>query len=718
MDKKIIGVIAAAAVAAVLASSFLIGPLLTPNDNNNNNNDDDNNNENDNSDNEEFLFTKTGALPTTIYDAYLLGTSFSSIFPTEASQISSSIQSSDPENIVIANYLIDNLYASENFLTEILYGNVNGKINNDNSSLYTSSVYDGSSRIGNMSLGYMPLLGYFHGRNVGYFNAEFSPSTEVGTNIFPGGKYMATCASYTTPLVLDIDGDGKLQASNGLWFPHANNWSANIKYFDINADGVKELVEWVGENDALLIDKPITSETELSGSDLFGTGDGWTLGFNKLAAFDNNSDSYLTGSELSDLYAWQDLNQDAITQPTEVKTMSALGITNISLSHVNLTSNFTMNGKIFSYWEWFPNFIEGISLNSSSALVPSISIGAIISTSPETPNVVNFTLNNWTTNASLDIAGAQLSLATDSGKLVLVMKETNATLEATGFHYKLVVLYYNNSIVVRKFSLPVSNVINIIPINNSETVIIIANHGTKILSMSLINGTYNVIYEYIKKTDAVGFKFGGLHFIENDTLYLYGTLFDNYSRFVQEAIISMPLLGGQMQVIIDLSTIRSLISGDTFSVSIQSEKYVYYVTAEINNIITINSIMNGSQQKIGEGSIFSGYWASKDKILFVLSNTTTNESHVIFQDLKTTSKTTITTGDFSYPMLSENGNRAMFARYNYSNLSMDYFTYDVDSSSSLKQLLTSVEIGPVRISPSGNFIAYQSSGMLKGIWLK
>jgi hypothetical protein len=154
-----------------------------------------------------------------------------------------------------------------------------------------------------------------------------------------------------TPIVLDMDGDNKLEASGGQWLPHSMAKGAHLILFDMNGDGFEEYVEWVGANDGLLM---VYDKEGTSGKNLFGNAGGFADGFEKLSSLDKNVDKKLTGQELASLSVWQDKNRNGITDKGEVNSVVALGITEIQTSHNVFVSSFVQNGQTKRMWDWHP----------------------------------------------------------------------------------------------------------------------------------------------------------------------------------------------------------------------------------------------------------------------------------------------------------------------------------------------------------------------------
>jgi hypothetical protein len=131
------------------------------------------------------------------------------------------------------------------------------------------------------------------------------------------------------PLVLDLDGDNlELTAASG-----------NI-LFDHNADTIKTGTGWVKPDDGFLVRDVNQNGVIDTGRELFGVdtlkknGALASQGFDALADLDSNQDLQITAADadFNGLMAWQDENQDGISQSGELKTLTQLGITRIGLN--------------------------------------------------------------------------------------------------------------------------------------------------------------------------------------------------------------------------------------------------------------------------------------------------------------------------------------------------------------------------------------------------
>lgn len=188
----------------------------------------------------------------------------------------------------------------------------------------------------------------FNSRTFGGSAGDF-PSVEITV----GDKtYQVYDHVFTSPIVLDLDQDGKIEASNGVWLPHTYK-NGRIVEFDINGDGFMDLTEWVGKNDGLLIQ--YDSSKPVSGAQLFGDADGFINGYEKLRSLDANEDNVINGEELETLSVWQDKNQNAKVDAGEILSLEELKITQLSVEHESYVSNFVMDNKDVKMWDWWPS---------------------------------------------------------------------------------------------------------------------------------------------------------------------------------------------------------------------------------------------------------------------------------------------------------------------------------------------------------------------------
>ena len=177
-------------------------------------------------------------------------------------------------------------------------------------------------------------------------------TTKTGTQTY---TYQMNAHRVWSPIILDLDGDGKIEASNGQYLAH-DNFSDRVVTFDFFGNGFPMLMEWVGPNDGLLC-RP-NADGSVKGNNLFGSANGFNNGYEEMASLDVDNSGSLEGAELKDLRVWTDLNGNGIAEPNELKTLDELGITSIKVSHNNYSSTFVRNGQNFKSFDWWPNCRE------------------------------------------------------------------------------------------------------------------------------------------------------------------------------------------------------------------------------------------------------------------------------------------------------------------------------------------------------------------------
>lgn len=138
----------------------------------------------------------------------------------------------------------------------------------------------------------------------------------VGSVASRGGK----------PVAIDLNGDGI----------HYTNLDEARVLFDINGDGVRDLLSWTAADDGLIVfdkdgDGCIEALDEVSFlSYLLGA----RTDLEGLKGFDSDGDGHLTARDdrWSRFGVWQDINQDGVCDPGEFKSLDAWGICRLDLS--------------------------------------------------------------------------------------------------------------------------------------------------------------------------------------------------------------------------------------------------------------------------------------------------------------------------------------------------------------------------------------------------
>ena len=186
-----------------------------------------------------------------------------------------------------------------------------------------------------------------------------------------------------TPVILDLNGDGVKTLSI----------NTGVK-FDILANGSPIQTGWVAPQDGLLVSDRNQDGLINDGSELFGSStllaDGQNAidGYQALSEYDSNRDGVVSEQDVDfgKLSVWVDGNSDGLTKDGELKTLSELGITQLSVKTevardsnegnlIGLTSTYQTNdGQSHSSADvWFVVDREGELASTSVAGLSKLS---------------------------------------------------------------------------------------------------------------------------------------------------------------------------------------------------------------------------------------------------------------------------------------------------------------------------------------------------------
>jgi hypothetical protein len=136
------------------------------------------------------------------------------------------------------------------------------------------------------------------------------------------------------PIVLDLNGDGIALTS----------LAASTVHFDFGGDGFAERTGWVSPDDGILAIDDNGNGLVDNGLELFGssTEDGFAV----LEKLDTNGDGKIDAqdADFSKLRIWRDLNHNGISDPGELQSLAAAGITSISLDRQKLAGTNAGHG--------------------------------------------------------------------------------------------------------------------------------------------------------------------------------------------------------------------------------------------------------------------------------------------------------------------------------------------------------------------------------------
>lgn len=165
-----------------------------------------------------------------------------------------------------------------------------------------------------------------------------------------------TAWGFCSPIVIDLENDGIRLGPAGVGV-----------YFDVNADGIREHVQWVrpgGDEAFLALDRTGNGLID-DGSELFGVGTPLVLegrnapnGFVGLAQYDQrqlggNDDGLISEADAiwPQLRLWLDLNADGVANREEMRTLRSVGIRSLD-TIPRIRKYVDEAGNIIPFWAW------------------------------------------------------------------------------------------------------------------------------------------------------------------------------------------------------------------------------------------------------------------------------------------------------------------------------------------------------------------------------
>jgi hypothetical protein len=172
-------------------------------------------------------------------------------------------------------------------------------------------------------------------------------------SLFACGSSWGRCS----PIVIDLARDGINLGKPGVGV-----------YFDVNADGIRDHVQWVragGDEGFLAMDRSGNGLID-DGAELFGVGTPLVLegdrnapnGFVGLAQYDSrelggNDDGLITEADAiwPQLRIWLDVNADGVSTAAEMRTLRSYGITALE-TIPKIRKRVDEAGNVIPYWAW------------------------------------------------------------------------------------------------------------------------------------------------------------------------------------------------------------------------------------------------------------------------------------------------------------------------------------------------------------------------------
>nr|NCS31076.1 hypothetical protein [Microcystis aeruginosa F13-15] len=215
------------------------------------------------------------------------------------------------------------------------------------------------------------------------------------------------------PLVLDLNYDGiKL-----------TNLATASTFFDIDGDGYTENTAWVSPQDGILTidlngDGKINNITEIF-SERYGNGTAKS-GIEALTPLDSNKNGIISAADdqFNQILVWQDLNQDGISQPNELKTLTQHGITSINLNGLPTETiqdgNIIRTRSLFNRNDGTIGQIADVAFLVTETGFKTIQTANGVQIIAENDSATSLTIFNDTANHTLNLFDAKVQIAIGS----------------------------------------------------------------------------------------------------------------------------------------------------------------------------------------------------------------------------------------------------------------------------------------------------------------
>ena len=647
-------------------------------------------------------------------DLLVIATLFNATYPDEAALIAKRAGGNGSVERGVSIHIWGDPHVSENVFAEVFYHTARGGdpiATALNAKTLSSTSLASSVGLDSALIAYGPT---FNNRNAAWAMMTNMALEGVTTG---ASNWRLTNNIFTSPIVLDMDGDKALAASGGEWLPHPLSWAGAIRPFDLDGDGFKELCEWVGPKDGLLTTWSPDTDVLMTGAHLFGDGDGWPDGFAKLARLDADGNGQLKGDELSGLHVWQDANGDAVPDAGEVTSIKDLGITGISVTHEHYRGTFVLDGKERLTWDWYPNTLEALGAPAAGTPgpIPTVTIGPLDPTAREASSGMasgdrTFTIGP-TQMIEEGLGGSTLVTVLDTGTALLLQRVTDATKIAQGLAWDLILVSKGVAAAfnISRIPLPVRNVLSVVPTDNMRAAVVVADSGAMLLEANFVNRTAFKLVEAPINAGKACFRFGASGTILDGRFYSWGAFVDEAGRAIEECVASFPLEGGCLTAHHDL---RGLFTAYSISPTIGT------APSDTNAMFAVPTrdgtelwaLSGGKLAKVATGNDFKGLWGCRKGTLYLLTRMVGGGEGVeAVIHRPAADDVVLGTGNFSYPVLGADGGAAAVVCYDWTAMTMDMYLAHAGTKWTLAMELDNTAIGPVRLSDTGAYYAHISS---------
>ena len=582
----------------------------------------------------------------------------------------------------------------------------------------------------------------YNNRGWGVYYSSEPPIVQVG-----GKSYLMKGWIHTSPLILDLDGDGAPSVPGGDSSPHRGmDLVGPFAAFDIDGDGFTDLSEWLLPGDGILVapDDPaavapgpdgLTWSGPLSGRDLLGTAGGYRDGFEKLLdLFDLNGDRIIEGPELLGLYLWRDLSAEGTIEPGELVLPGDLGITALLPPSAGAcVGSFIGELGPRAMWDWWPSYTR-ITPVWQGGVEPPASVMLTETTLPDlsfTGPFLPMGPGGWISSHDLASAGLDfpsvrlVGLSPDGEWLVLHDRNPDPARTSAGDIRRLWVLpasATSTAITPRIVPLPAFDILQVV-FGDTGTAFLVADNGTALFRLDLDTGTLALLYR--TRTGQPGFRFqdyafrsgGEVHFSgyfhgadqespRDVTASIGGAAQSGYSPLDDSLVQS----GDRDQMLATVRTLGTIAgecpAGPDFS------HFVVKTPAEESLLATYRQ---GFLLVGDSGVLPNGLAASGNRVLYFresLDPGSPDSPQVCVFDASTGQIWVLGGGDFCYPFLAAGGTKAFVAGIDWATGAMTIWDAPVAEGALLQPVLGAPGVGAVRVAENGKSLVYLGPGGL------
>jgi hypothetical protein len=605
---------------------------------------------------------------------------------------------------------------------------------------YLSGLWE--SRVGQwVSVDLPRMNGGYGGRNLG-MNVSGEEPASLGIGQV---EYVPLMTFHTSPLLLDLNGDGNAGVPGGQWQPHKGLAGPGGPFvaFDINGDGFVELCEWVDGSDGLLVDPvdpakimrdPVAGPVwkgHLSGLDLLGTSEGYGTGFSKLMLRrDRDGDGVVVGVELDGLYVWIDRDVSGTIDAGELSSVAEHGIRSLLPPEKGSdVGSFTVNDDLIprAMWDWWPSY--ALAKRMPDILPGGSMIGSEMSRQfHDTPAPLakygiregDGSKDDLVHTAGFNWDSALMGCFTpDGSRLVLHDRSADPHEIAAGLSSRLfVVQELEGDLQVIKIGLPLFD-INQLVCDSNGSVIVVGNSGAKIVRVDLNTSSVGVLMEPMPGKS--GFRAGDRAWRHNGDAYLTGYFYNELQQGGSTRIVR--LIGSSeggftFETAADLDEIRRTVrtAGTIAEEYLLSGEMAFFIvrtgTGEWSLVVYRGGVVDTVDTPVSLG----GMSGDGCRVLYFKEQPLPDGGvQAIVYDACSGESFSLGAGDYSYPYLTGNGTIAIVSSIDWTDGSMTLFSTQAAGKGSLRKLRAFSGIGVVRVSDNGKRVGYLGpQGLLIG----